>query len=80
MTKFGAALKSAGMPNHAIVDTGRNGVTGLRKEWGDWCNVNGAGPKFPFLAVLGVFSWLWWWGGGDSWEKGWGKRGSNLPP
>ncbi|KAF2810958.1 glycoside hydrolase family 6 protein, partial [Mytilinidion resinicola] len=27
----------------AIVDTGRNGVTGLRLEWNDWCNVNGAG-------------------------------------
>ncbi|KAI1499831.1 1, 4-beta cellobiohydrolase [Biscogniauxia marginata] len=41
--KFGAALKAAGHPNHAIVDTGRNAVTGLREEWGDWCNVNGAG-------------------------------------
>jgi cellulose 1,4-beta-cellobiosidase len=40
---FGAALKSAGMPNHAIVDTSRNGVQGLRDEWGDWCNVDGAG-------------------------------------
>lgn len=32
--KFGPQLKSAGMPNHAIMDSGRNGVTGLRKEWG----------------------------------------------
>lgn len=31
------------MPNHAIIDTGRNGVSGLRQEWGNWCNVNGAG-------------------------------------
>jgi cellulose 1,4-beta-cellobiosidase len=30
-------------PNHAIVDTGRNDVQGLRNAWGDWCNVNGAG-------------------------------------
>ncbi|KAK4191097.1 exoglucanase 3 precursor [Podospora australis] len=43
VTTFGAALKSAGMPNHAIVDTGRNGVTGNRQEWGNWCNVDGAG-------------------------------------
>ena len=43
MTKFGASLKTAGMPNHAIVDTGRNAVSGLRLEWGDWCNVKGAG-------------------------------------
>ncbi|WYZ42031.1 hypothetical protein EsH8_V_000926 [Colletotrichum jinshuiense] len=43
VTLFGAALKTAGMPNHAIVDTGRNAVQGLREEWGNWCNVNGAG-------------------------------------
>ncbi|KAG7286322.1 1,4-beta-D-glucan cellobiohydrolase cel6c [Staphylotrichum longicolle] len=43
ITTFGAALKSAGMPNHAIIDTGRNGVSGLRKEWGNWCNVNAPG-------------------------------------
>ncbi|KAH9892240.1 1, 4-beta cellobiohydrolase [Xylariomycetidae sp. FL2044] len=41
--KFSAALESAGFPAHAIVDTGRNAVTGLREEWGNWCNVNGAG-------------------------------------
>jgi len=36
-------VTKGGMPCHAIVDTGRNAVTGLRLEWGDWCNVNGAG-------------------------------------
>ncbi|TLD20754.1 hypothetical protein PspLS_08524 [Pyricularia sp. CBS 133598] len=40
---FGPLLKNAGMPNHAIVDVGRNAVQGLREEWGHWCNVNGAG-------------------------------------
>ncbi|KAF2638889.1 cellobiohydrolase-like protein II precursor [Massarina eburnea CBS 473.64] len=40
---FGPLLKDAGMPGQAIIDTGRNGVSGLRKEWGDWCNVKGAG-------------------------------------
>jgi len=43
VTYFGAALQSAGFPNHAIVDTSRNAIQGLRFEWGDWCNVNGAG-------------------------------------
>ncbi|KAK3305325.1 glycoside hydrolase family 6 protein [Chaetomium strumarium] len=43
VSTFGRYLKDAGMPNHAIVDTGRNAVQGLRKEWGNWCNVNGAG-------------------------------------
>ncbi|KIY71331.1 glycoside hydrolase family 6 protein [Cylindrobasidium torrendii FP15055 ss-10] len=40
---FGDALEAAGLPNHFIVDTSRNGVQGLREEWGDWCNVKGAG-------------------------------------
>ncbi|KAF2004393.1 glycoside hydrolase family 6 protein [Amniculicola lignicola CBS 123094] len=40
---FSPALKTAGFPAQAIVDTGRNGVTGLREEWGNWCNVKGAG-------------------------------------
>jgi len=31
---FCPLLKKGGMPNHAIVDTGRNAVQGLRKEWG----------------------------------------------
>jgi len=40
---FSPLLKKGGMPAHAIVDTARNGVQGLRLEWGDWCNVKGAG-------------------------------------
>jgi len=36
-------IKKDGMPAHAIMDTGRNAVQGLRQAWGDWCNVNGAG-------------------------------------
>uniref|UniRef100_A0A8H7KBZ7 Glucanase n=1 Tax=Bionectria ochroleuca TaxID=29856 RepID=A0A8H7KBZ7_BIOOC len=40
---FGAALATAGMPNHAIVDTGRSGKPGGRLEWGDWCNVIDSG-------------------------------------
>ena len=36
-------LGSAGMPNHAIMDTSRNAVQGLRENWIMWCNVNGAG-------------------------------------
>ena len=36
-----AALKAVNVPNQAIVDTGRNGIQGLREEWGEWCNVNG---------------------------------------
>jgi hypothetical protein len=31
---FSAELKKQGMPSQAITDTSRNGVQGLRKEWG----------------------------------------------
>jgi len=40
---IGPLIKADGMPDHAIIDTGRNAVQGLRQAWGDWCNVNGAG-------------------------------------
>ena len=40
---FSAALKTAGFPSQSITDTGRNAVQGLRQEWGNWCNVKGAG-------------------------------------
>ena len=36
------ALKTVNVPYQAIVDTSRNGIQGLREEWGEWCNVNGA--------------------------------------
>ncbi|KAI0203465.1 glycoside hydrolase family 6 protein [Astrocystis sublimbata] len=41
-----SALKERGLPDsatHAIVDTSRNGVIGLRWSWDEWCNVAGAG-------------------------------------
>ncbi|KAK3326792.1 1, 4-beta cellobiohydrolase [Apodospora peruviana] len=41
--RLGNLLSKTGTPNHAIADTSRNGVYGLRREWTDWCNVNGAG-------------------------------------
>ncbi|KAH6721233.1 glycoside hydrolase family 6 protein [Leptodontidium sp. MPI-SDFR-AT-0119] len=40
---LGAELAANGMPNHALIDTSRNGVLGLRLYGGDWCNVAGAG-------------------------------------
>jgi cellulose 1,4-beta-cellobiosidase len=33
-----------GFTNHGIlIDTSRNGKGGIRKKWGDWCNIRGAG-------------------------------------
>ncbi|KAL1305513.1 hypothetical protein AAFC00_002381 [Neodothiora populina] len=40
---LGAQIAANGMPNHAIVDTSRNGRVGLRTYGGNWCNVKGAG-------------------------------------
>ncbi|PPQ93241.1 hypothetical protein CVT25_015239 [Psilocybe cyanescens] len=36
-------LSSQGFPAHFIVDQGRSGVQNIRSQWGDWCNVKGAG-------------------------------------
>ncbi|KAK6949046.1 hypothetical protein Daesc_009119 [Daldinia eschscholtzii] len=40
------ALQKNGLParaTHAIMDTSRSGVPGLRYSWDDWCNINDAG-------------------------------------
>ncbi|KAF2755930.1 cellulase [Pseudovirgaria hyperparasitica] len=66
---FGAALAAAGMPNKFIVDTGRNAVQGLRLEWGDWCNVNGAGfgvRPTSNTGDAGVDAFVWVKPGGES--------------
>ncbi|KAK7040927.1 hypothetical protein VNI00_009523 [Paramarasmius palmivorus] len=33
----------APFPAHFIVDQGRSGVQNIRDQWGDWCNIKGAG-------------------------------------
>jgi cellulose 1,4-beta-cellobiosidase len=66
---FSAELKKQGMPSQAITDTSRNGVQGLRKEWGHWCNVKGAGfgprPTTSTGSSL-VDSFVWIKPGGES--------------
>jgi len=37
------SFSSAGMDAHFIVDTGRNGVPGMRSNCANWCNIRGAG-------------------------------------
>lgn len=66
---FAPLLQQNGMPNHAIMDTGRNAVTGLRAEWGDWCNVNGAGFGVRPTSSTGdslVDAFVWVKPGGES--------------
>ncbi|EAU82203.1 cellobiohydrolase [Coprinopsis cinerea okayama7 len=36
-------LEEAGYPANFIVDQGRAGKGGIRTEWGQWCNIRGAG-------------------------------------
>jgi len=40
---LGPMLVAEGWDAKFIVDTGRSGQQGLRQEWGNWCNVYGAG-------------------------------------
>lgn len=42
--QLSATYREAGIPDVAwLVDTSRNGVGGIRHEWGYWCNNRGAG-------------------------------------
>jgi len=66
---FCPLITAGGMPCHAIVDTGRNAVQGLRLEWGDWCNVNGAGFGARPTSTTGdtlVDAFVWVKPGGES--------------
>ncbi|KAG8929128.1 hypothetical protein FRC03_001568 [Tulasnella sp. 419] len=40
---LGPVLQSNGFPAYFIVDQGRSGVQNIRDEWGNWCNIEGAG-------------------------------------
>lgn len=66
---FSPLLKAAGMPAQAIIDTGRNGVSGLRLAWGDWCNVKGAGFGVRPTTTTGdslIDAFVWVKPGGES--------------
>lgn len=66
---FSPLIKADGMPAHAIMDTGRNAVQGLRAAWGDWCNVNGAGFGVRPTSTTGddlVDAFVWVKPGGES--------------
>ncbi|KZS89314.1 cellulase CEL6B [Sistotremastrum niveocremeum HHB9708] len=43
ITALAPLLQSANFPAHFIVDQGRSGQQNLRQQWGDWCNIKGAG-------------------------------------
>ncbi|GAB5588479.1 hypothetical protein Unana1_03379 [Umbelopsis nana] len=43
ISKLTPLLQANNVPSNFIVDTGRNGQQNIRSQWGDWCNVKGAG-------------------------------------
>ena len=56
-------MQGAGMEPHFIVDTGRNGVGGMRSDCANWCNPRGAGVgRFPTTetgnSAIDAYLWL----------------------
>lgn len=53
---------NAGLPYRFVVDTGRNGIAGIRSRWGAWCNVKGAGigakPQANPSPFVDAFVWV----------------------
>eukprot|EP00930_Biecheleria_cincta_P063537 TRINITY_DN4907_c0_g1_i3.p1 TRINITY_DN4907_c0_g1~~TRINITY_DN4907_c0_g1_i3.p1 ORF type:complete len:502 (+),score=93.06 TRINITY_DN4907_c0_g1_i3:133-1638(+) len=59
-----AAKSVLGIDAHVIIDTGRNGVTDMRKSCANWCNIRGAGAGKPSTtntaepAIIDAYFWL----------------------
>jgi cellulose 1,4-beta-cellobiosidase len=56
------SFAAAGIVNKGfVIDTSRNGRGGLRKDWGSWCNVNGAGLGARPVAdpATGIDAYYW---------------------
>jgi len=59
---FAETLAMYGMPGMGfVIDTSRNGRGGIRKSWGSWCNVKGAGLGARPVAepIRGVDAYFW---------------------
>ena len=57
------AFESSDMlPARFIVDTSRSGVASVRKIWGSWCNLKGAGigsrPVAEPSTLIDAFVWV----------------------
>jgi cellulose 1,4-beta-cellobiosidase len=56
-------LSMYGMPGKGfIIDTARNGKGGIRHQWGNWCNVKGAGlgerPRADPIRGIDAYFWI----------------------
>ena len=52
-----------GFKDHGfIIDTGRNGKGGIRSQWGNWCNIHGAGlgerPRAEPVPGVDAYYWV----------------------
>ena len=61
--KLGDTLNRHGIKHKRfIIDTSRNGKGGLRRKWGSWCNVKGAGlgerPGVTEESVVDAYFWV----------------------
>jgi cellulose 1,4-beta-cellobiosidase len=57
------SMRLAGIKHKGyIIDTGRGGRDGIRTQWGNWCNVKGAGlgplPRAAPAPLLDAFLWV----------------------
>jgi cellulose 1,4-beta-cellobiosidase len=62
-SQLAQSFAAAGITNKAfIIDSSRNGKTGIRREWGYWCNVIGAGlgerPRASPAPGIDAYYWI----------------------
>ena len=59
---LGEALAAAGVTRRSfLIDTSRNGRSGIRAQWGSWCNVQGAGlgARPTVSPAPGIDAYVW---------------------
>ena len=61
--KLAASLEAVGIKNKGfLIDTSRNGKDGIRKKWGNWCNVKDAGlgerPRVSPKPLIDAYLWV----------------------
>ena len=61
--KLAASFEAVGIKNKGfVIDTSRNGKDGIRKKWGNWCNVKDAGlgerPKVNPRPLVDAYLWV----------------------
>lgn len=63
VSRLSEALAAVGITGRGyIVDTSRNGRAGIRKSWGNWCNIRGAGlgqrPTVAPAPSIDAYYWV----------------------